>query len=87
MVTEFVTAQVLMVNIVAINAFTLMYYKNNLTFGKWDLKLLLHMFGLLFTTGTASLVMGQYGLAGSLKVLFCLIFIILNKALFFSNKA
>lgn len=64
--TEFVTAQVLMVNIVAINAFTLMYFKKNLNFGKWDYRLLSYMFGVPFVTGTASLVMDQYGPTGSL---------------------
>jgi hypothetical protein len=62
----FVTSQNLMVNIVAINAFILMYFHRHLNFGKRDWKLLLWTFGAPFLGATIAGAMGQLGTNGSL---------------------
>ncbi|XP_045210906.2 uncharacterized protein LOC123562331 [Mercenaria mercenaria] len=59
--TEFITAQNLMVNIVAINAFIMMYFNKNLDFGKYDWRVLAWTFGLPFVGGMAAAVSGQLG--------------------------
>ncbi|XP_045211074.1 uncharacterized protein LOC123562504 [Mercenaria mercenaria] len=62
---EFVASQTLLVNIVAINAFTLMVLKKNINFGKYDWRLLAWTFGLPFIGATAVAVTGQLGPNGS----------------------
>ncbi|XP_045215013.1 uncharacterized protein LOC123565070 [Mercenaria mercenaria] len=62
---EFITAQNLIVNIVAINAFMLMYFHKNLNFGKRDWKLLTWTFGVPFVGATAAAISGQFGPGGS----------------------
>lgn len=61
-----IMGQNLMVNIVAINAFLLMYFEKNINFGKRDWKLLAWTFGLPFTGATIAGILGQLGPNGSL---------------------
>lgn len=62
---EFITAQNLMVNVVAINAFMLMYFNKNLEFGRWDWKLLTWTFGAPFLGATIAGILGHLGTNGS----------------------
>lgn len=62
---EFITAQNLIVNIVAINAFMLMYFHRNIDFGKRDWRLLAWTFGVPFVGATTAAVTGQFGPGGS----------------------
>lgn len=64
--TEFMTAQNLMVNIVAINAFMLMYWHKNLDFGRKDWRLLVWTFGAPFIGSLVAAFTGQFGPCGSL---------------------
>ncbi|XP_053400394.1 uncharacterized protein LOC123558079 [Mercenaria mercenaria] len=68
LLAEFISAQNLMVNVVATNAFTLTVFKKNIDFGKYDWRLLAWTFGLPFVGATAAAVTGQLGPTGS----FCL---------------
>jgi hypothetical protein len=61
MLAEFVAAQILMVNVIAINAFILMVFKKKINFGKYDWRLLVWTFGLPFVGSTAVAVTGQLG--------------------------
>ncbi|KAL4229664.1 hypothetical protein ACF0H5_010052 [Mactra antiquata] len=61
----FITAQNLMVNIVAINAFMLIYFNKNLNFGKKDAYLLIWTFGAPFVGATIAGIAGQLGPNGS----------------------
>lgn len=61
----FITAQNLMVNIVAINAFMLMYFDKNLNFGSRDWRLLLWTFGAPFLGATIAGIAGQLGPNGT----------------------
>lgn len=63
---EFISAQNLMVNIIAINAFVLIYYRKNLDFGRYDWRLLSWTFGLPFLGATAAAIAGQLGPNGAL---------------------
>lgn len=63
---EFITAQNLMVNIVAINAFMLIYFHRHLEFGPYDWKLLAWTFGAPFVGATIAGIAGQLGTNGSL---------------------
>ena len=63
---EFVTAQNLMVNIVAVNAFSLMYFQNNLNFGRYDWRLLAWTFGIPCVGSIIAEVYDQFGTNGSL---------------------
>ena len=65
MLAEFVSAQILMVNVVAVNAFILMVFKKKLNFGKYDWRLLVWTFALPFVGATAVAVSGQLGPNGS----------------------
>ncbi|XP_033735885.1 uncharacterized protein LOC117324240 [Pecten maximus] len=66
MLAEFITAQNLMVNIVAINAFVLIYYrKRTVWFGEYDWKLLLWTFGVPFIGATIAGIAGQLGPNGA----------------------
>ena len=62
---EFITAQTLMVNLVAINAFMLMYFSINIDFGKNDWKILLYAFGLPFVIATIAGSLGTLGPNGT----------------------
>ncbi|XP_045215012.2 uncharacterized protein LOC123565069 [Mercenaria mercenaria] len=62
---ESIMGQNLMVNIVAINAFMLMYFNKNLDFGRRDWKLLAWTFGLPFVGATIAGILGQLGPNGS----------------------
>lgn len=62
----FITAQNLMVNIVAVNAFMLIFFNKNLEFGRYDWKLLLWTFGVPFLGATIAGCAGQLGPNGSL---------------------
>lgn len=65
MSVEFVSAQGVLVNIVAINAFVLIYIRKKLEFGRCDWKLLLWMFGLPFVFGIVALATGSLGPNGT----------------------
>ena len=62
----FISAQNLMVNIVAINIFTVMYFNKQLEFGRCDHKLLLWTFGTPITGAVACALKGLFGPAGAL---------------------
>ncbi|KAL4239920.1 hypothetical protein ACF0H5_000718 [Mactra antiquata] len=62
---EFIMAQNLMVNIVAVNAFLLMYFDKNLEFGSRDWRLLVWTFGLPFVAAAIAGIAGQLGPNGS----------------------
>lgn len=62
----FVTAQNLMVNVVAVNAFMLMYFQKKLEFGRYDWMLLAWTFGVPFIGAVVAAIMGQFGTNGSL---------------------
>ena len=61
-----ISAQNLMVNIVAINAFMLMYFDKNLNFGKCDWKLLTWTFGVPIVGAIVSACLNQLGPNGAL---------------------
>lgn len=64
----FVSAQNLMVNIVAINAFVLIYFSKQIPFGKKDYRLLLWTFGAPFLFSALAGILGQLGPNGTLYV-------------------
>jgi len=64
--TVFSSAQILMVNIVAINAFMLIYFEKKLNFGRYDWKLLLWTFGVPFLGATIAGIADQLGPNGTL---------------------
>lgn len=66
MLAEFITAQNLMVNIVAINAFLLMYFNRNLNFGTKDYRLLSWTFGIPLVGAATAALLKQLGPNGSL---------------------
>lgn len=66
MLLEFIMAQTFMVNIVAVNAFTLMIFNKQLKFGKRDWRLLLWIFGFPFLLSMIALAAKQFGPNGSL---------------------
>ena len=61
MLAEFITAQNLMVNIVAINAFVLIYFEKHLNFGRQDWRLLTYTFGAPFVGASIAAIAGQLG--------------------------
>lgn len=61
----FISAQNLMVNVVAINAFVLIYFSKQIPFGKKDYKLLLWTFGVPFLTAALAGILGQLGPNGT----------------------
>lgn len=61
----FVSAQNLMVNIVAINAFVLIYFSKQIPFGKKDYRLLLWTFGAPFLFSALAGILGQLGPNGT----------------------
>ncbi|XP_021341382.1 uncharacterized protein LOC110442214 [Mizuhopecten yessoensis] len=64
-IVEFVFAQTLMVNAVAINVFVLIYFGKNIDFGKRDWRLLLWTFGTPFLIAMVLLLTGQLGPSGA----------------------
>ena len=66
MLAEFITAQNLMVNIVAINVFILIYFRKEMNFGKCDYRLLLYIFGAPGLGGLIAAALGQLGPNGTL---------------------
>ncbi|XP_033733594.1 uncharacterized protein LOC117322764 [Pecten maximus] len=65
MLAEFITAQNLLVNIAAINAFVLIFFRKHISFGKYDWKLLLWTFGIPCICATAAGIAGQLGPNGA----------------------
>ena len=65
MLIEFVTAQNLIVNVIALNVFLLMYFGININFGTYDWKLLLYAFGVPFVGGTITAALGLLGSNGA----------------------
>ena len=63
---QFIMGQNLMVNIVAVNAFMLMYFNKKLNFGRRDWKLLAWTFGLPFLGAMIAGILGQLGPNGTL---------------------
>lgn len=61
----FITAQNLCVNIVAINAFVLMYFSKHLNFGRFDWKLLTWTFAVPFVGAAIAGISGQLGPNGA----------------------
>ncbi|XP_052791979.1 uncharacterized protein LOC128226127 [Mya arenaria] len=60
----FIAAQQLLVNIIAINAFMLMFYNRHLNFGAGDWKLFLWTFGAPLVGATVAVAFEQYGPLG-----------------------
>ncbi|XP_062610876.1 uncharacterized protein LOC134272691 [Saccostrea cucullata] len=65
MLAEFITAQNLMVNIIAVNAFVLILLNKQIDFGIKDYRLLLWTFGTPFICATVAGIAGQLGPNGS----------------------
>ena len=63
---EFVGAQVLMVNLGAINMFVLLFFNKRINFGKYDWKLLFWMFGYPFAANVVALSTDTLGPNGTL---------------------
>ena len=61
-----ITSQILMVNVVAINAFMLIYFDKNLSFGKRDWKLQVWAYGVPFIAALVAVTNGQMGPNGTL---------------------
>ncbi|XP_060085151.1 uncharacterized protein LOC132564514 [Ylistrum balloti] len=59
--SEFLTAQTFMVNLVAINAFCLMFFNQDIPFGKWDHRLLIWTFGAPLIASTVAVSLNQFG--------------------------
>ena len=66
LLVEFVGAQVLMVNLVAINMFVLIFFNKRINFGRFDWKLLLWMFGYPFVANIVGVCTNSLGPNGSL---------------------
>ncbi|XP_052796549.1 uncharacterized protein LOC128228987 [Mya arenaria] len=62
---EFITAQNLLVNVIAVNAFMLMYFDKNIYFGRYDWRLLTWTFGTPFVGATIAEALGQLGPNGA----------------------
>ncbi|XP_052761845.1 uncharacterized protein LOC128204471 [Mya arenaria] len=62
--TEFMVAQILMVNVVAINVFTTMFCNTNISFGKFDCGILLWSFGVPFIGASIAAILEQFGPMG-----------------------
>lgn len=57
----FLSAQIFMVNLVAINAFCLMFFNKDLPFGKWDHRLLIWTFGAPLIASIVAVSLNQFG--------------------------
>lgn len=66
MLAEFITAQNLMVNIVAINVFVLIYFRKQMFFGRWDYRLLVYIFGVPAIGCIIAGALDQFGPNGAL---------------------
>ncbi|XP_062593174.1 uncharacterized protein LOC134254653 [Saccostrea cucullata] len=62
---EFVSAQLLMTNVAAINAFALIYLHKEFKLGRYDWRLLLYTFGVPFVMSMCAVNLGYYGPSGS----------------------
>ncbi|CAG2253631.1 unnamed protein product [Mytilus edulis] len=62
---EFISAQMFMVNIVSINAFSMIYMKKDMSFGKYDWRLLSFTFGTPFIVYLAAAILGKLGPTGA----------------------
>ncbi|XP_052762212.1 uncharacterized protein LOC128204844 [Mya arenaria] len=65
MLVVFFAAQMLIVNVVAIDAFVMMYFNKKIYFGKYDSGLLVLTFGVPFVGAVVAAVYGQFGPMGS----------------------
>jgi hypothetical protein len=65
LLVEFISSQILMSNVVAINALMIMVFKKQLIFGKCDWKLLTWTFGIPFVCASVAGAFKQFGPAGS----------------------
>ncbi|WAR16847.1 hypothetical protein MAR_031441, partial [Mya arenaria] len=66
--TEFVVAQNLMVNVVAINVFMTMFFNINISYGKFDSGILLWSFGVPFIGAVIAAMLKQFGPIGTADV-------------------
>lgn len=66
MMFTFVMSQMICVNAIAVNAFSLMYFGKNLNFGKFDYRILIFMFGVPVSILTKSVSIGKLGQNGYL---------------------
>ncbi|XP_061177435.1 uncharacterized protein LOC133186217 [Saccostrea echinata] len=62
---EFVSAQILMTNVAAVNAFCLIYLQKQFKLGRYDWKLLIYTFGVPFVLSMCAVNLGFYGPSGS----------------------
>ncbi|XP_061177431.1 uncharacterized protein LOC133186214 [Saccostrea echinata] len=62
---EFVSAQILMTNVAAVNAFSLIYLQKQFKLGRYDWKLLIYTFGVPFVLSMSAVNLGFYGPSGS----------------------
>ncbi|XP_062586762.1 uncharacterized protein LOC134248372 [Saccostrea cucullata] len=62
---EFVSAQILMTNVAAVNAFSLIYLQKQFKLGMYDWKLLIYTFGVPFVLSMSAVDLGFYGPSGS----------------------
>ena len=63
---EFIVAQILMVNVIAVNMFVLIYYDKRMYLGKYDWRLLLWMFGYPFVANIVAVCTDTLGPNGTL---------------------
>eukprot|EP00111_Clytia_hemisphaerica_P004024 TCONS_00011531-protein len=61
MLVEFIGAQIFMVNLIAINAFLLIYFRKNIDFGKYDHRLVIWTFGMPCIGGITCLALNALG--------------------------
>ncbi|XP_069117978.1 uncharacterized protein [Argopecten irradians] len=61
MLSEFLTAQILMINLVAINAFCLIVFNKDVPFGKYDHRLLIWTFGTPLVVSIVAVSLNQFG--------------------------
>lgn len=61
----FINAQCFMVNIIAVNACLLIYFDKNISFGRYDWKLLFWVFGAPLTGSLISACLGKFGPTGA----------------------
>ena len=62
---ETMLAQNLLVNVIAVNAFALMYFNYNLSFGKWDWRLHAWIFGVPFACAVGATAADTLGPSGA----------------------
>lgn len=66
LLTEFITAQILMVNVISVNTFVLIFNQKDISFGRYDWKLLTWMFGIPFVASIVALGSDVFGPNGTL---------------------